>query len=71
MLNRSAIVVKAGRKTSVSMPSAIGLISNTMPNLIDWLRVSCSPKNDAIYFWRTTTAQVGVDSGCAASLPSY
>jgi hypothetical protein len=23
--------------------------------LIDWLRVSCSPKNDAIYFWRTTT----------------
>jgi hypothetical protein len=28
-------VVKAGRKTSVSMPSAIGLISNTMPNLID------------------------------------
>jgi hypothetical protein len=22
--------------------------------LIDWLRVSCSPKNDAIYFWRTT-----------------
>ena len=30
MLNRSAIVVKAGRKTSVSMPSAIGLISNTI-----------------------------------------
>jgi putative transposase len=22
--------------------------------LIDWLGVSCSPKNDTIYFWRTT-----------------
>jgi hypothetical protein len=44
------------RKTLLSMPSAIGLISNTMPNLIDWLRVSCSPKNDALYFWRTTSS---------------